>query len=278
MIREHYWKHALDQSEKALKSGALIPLPTEILTEVDDNQFVIRKLIGELPIRQKAVGPVVNPFLPWDLRLQISMINDSHGLILNKYPVQKGHMLLVTRNWEPQNGWLDINDFRSLITVDNDTTGLWFFNSSSNAGASQPHRHLQLLRRKKGSISCPRDDWFKSISTTSNRTNKISKSCFVKRREKSTNNSLELFEQYLSLCLESNVGIPNKNIKPVIAYNLLICRDWICLVRRKKEICNGFSINALGFAGYILATSKSDMDILIKRGVENLLSEVVDPI
>ena len=88
--------------------------------------------------------------------LEIDKIGDNHQLILNKYPVQKGHILLITNKWKPQNGWLDIKDWRAIQQVNNDTSGLWFFNSSPIAGASQPHRHFQLLRRSKDEISYPR--------------------------------------------------------------------------------------------------------------------------
>ena len=40
-----------------------------------------------------------------------------------------------------------IKDWRAIQQVNKDTSGLWFFNSSPIAGASQPHRHFQLLRR-----------------------------------------------------------------------------------------------------------------------------------
>ena len=43
-----------------------------------------------------------------------------------------------------QNGWLSIDDFDSIVNVDNDTTGLWFFNSSKEAGATLPKKPASL--------------------------------------------------------------------------------------------------------------------------------------
>ena len=40
--------------------------------------------------------------------------------------------------------------------------GLWFFNSAPEAGASQPHRHLQLLPRDEGQIICPEAEKFEA--------------------------------------------------------------------------------------------------------------------
>ena len=73
------------------------------------------------------------------------MPNNTHALILNKYPVELGHMLLIADKWIPQTSWLNIDDWNAILSVNNDTDGLWFYNSGSIAGASQPHKHIQLL-------------------------------------------------------------------------------------------------------------------------------------
>ena len=162
MSLELYWKKALDQTRLSIDDESLYPLKTNIITTdlYQKNDFIIRKLDSSKFIKTKIYGPMQNPFCPWDKILEIDKIGYNHQLILNKYPVQKGHILLITNNWKPQNGWLDINDWKAIQKVNKDTNGLWFFNSSPNAGASQPHRHFQLLRRSKDEISCPREKWF----------------------------------------------------------------------------------------------------------------------
>ena len=69
-------------------------------------------------------------------------------------------MLLVTRQWAAQGDWLQPEDLQALATVDQRTSGLWFFNSGPDAGASQPHRHIQLLPRRDVASICPREPWF----------------------------------------------------------------------------------------------------------------------
>ena len=49
----------------------------------------------------------------------------------------------------------------------------------------------------------------------------------------------------------------------------------MALIRRRCEQANGFSINALGFAGYLLATEQSDQNWIQHNGAEALLSQVV---
>ena len=164
MKSEIIWSKALEISRKAVDCGAVIPLETKKYQSNDAYcDYELRFLKSSMPKYLIEYGPKRNPFIPWDTRLQILPINDKHTLILNKYPVQIGHMLLITNCWKPQNGWLNEDDFEAILNVDNDTTGLWFFNSSKEAGASQPHRHFQLLPRHYNESICPRYEWFCSL-------------------------------------------------------------------------------------------------------------------
>ena len=176
--RELIWTKALEISRKAVDCGAVIPLDTIKYNSNDTlSDYELRFLKSSIPKYLIEYGPKINPFIPWDTRLEIQPILDKHTLILNKYPVQLGHMLLITNIWKPQNGWLNADDFEAINTVDNDTTGLWFFNSSKEAGASQPHRHFQLLPRRFNEIVCPRYKWFSSLLNNKNDINSLISHC-----------------------------------------------------------------------------------------------------
>ena len=152
-----------------------------------------------------------------------------------------------------------------------------FFNSSKEAGASQPHRHFQLLPRHYNESICPRYEWFCSL-LNDNKDNKsqISHCISIRRRNKNNYTSTnDLFRLYKSMVNEMNIGEINLINKPLKPYNLLITSKWIALVTRKTDRSNGFSINALGFAGYFLGTRRSDVDILIKYGPEIILKDVI---
>jgi len=275
---ESIWSKALEISREAVNCGAVIPLNTIKYKSVDKYcDFELRFLKSPIPKFLKEYGPKLNPFIPWDSRLQIQTINNKHTLILNKYPVQLGHILLITNSWKPQNGWLNEDDFEAIINVDNDTTGLWFFNSSKEAGASQPHRHFQLLPRHVNEIICPRYEWFCSLLNDKNdNKSEISHCISIRRRNKNKYTSTnDLFSLYKSMVSEMNIGEINLINKPLKPYNLLITSEWIALITRKTDRSNGFSINALGFAGYFLGTKRSDVDTLIKFGPEKILKDVI---
>ena len=276
MSLEIYWKKALDQTRLSIDDESLYPLKTKIITSdlYQKNDFIIRKFDTSKFNKKKIYGPKQNPFSPWEKILEIDKIGENHQLILNKYPVQIGHILLITNNWKPQNGWLDINDWKAIQKVNKDTSGLWFFNSSPIAGASQPHRHFQLLRRSKDEISCPREKWFLEMKLDKDSDSKLKKNIIVSKFN-FLENSISLFELYLDLCKKLGLGNPISNKKPRYPYNLLITNKWIAIIKRRKDHIHGFSINGLGFAGYLLVTEKSDINYLKKYGPEKLLESFV---
>ncbi len=283
MTTEPLLDRALRRSESARSAGALIPLSTS-MEQIDGDtgcRFDLRHLNGSPPRHLKPAGPKPNPFRPWDPRLEVDPVGQSHVVILNKYPVQIGHLLLITREWAPQLGWLDAADWHAVSAVNDQVKGLWFFNCGPVAGASQPHRHLQLLPRRSCDPVCPRDAWFASRRTgggSAEGTDPLDRSCVVASVSADDISPEELQRTYLSLCARAGVGQPDLDPLPRQAYNLLIGRQWMALILRERDGVHGFSVNALGFAGYLLSTDGSDREWLQTQGPDALLREVVRPI
>ena len=272
-------RKATEVTVAATASGALVPLDTSLthLMGEGGSRFELRHLLSATPKHLRASGPKQNPFLPWDQRLEVDRIGDSHVVILNKYPVQTSHMLLITQDWQPQTGWLSMEDWQSLARIDATTTGLWFYNSGPDAGASQPHRHLQLLPRAAGERICARDDWFLRCAqdTTTSAQDPLLRSSRVAAIS-STLTGETLQELYLALADDLGLGHPTTDDCPRGAYNLLLSREWMAIVRRRREGIRGFSVNALGFAGSLLSTEASDRQWIQDSGPEALLKAVVD--
>ena len=272
-------RKAMEVTVAATASGALVPLDTSLTHLIGERgcRFELRHLLSATPKHLRASGPKPNPFLPWDQRLEVDRIGESHVVILNKYPVQTTHMLLITQDWQPQTGWLSMEDWRSLARVDAMTTGLWFFNSGPDAGASQPHRHLQLLPRSAGERICAREDWFQRCAegTTTSAQDPLLHSAQV-APIRSTLTAETLHQLYLALATDLGLGHPTTFDCPRGAYNLLLSRQWMAMVRRGREGIHGFSVNALGFAGSLLSTEASDREWIQRSGPEALLQAVVD--
>ncbi len=276
MRSEKYWVKALDQTHLSITHNGLFPLKTTVVTTeyYNKNDFIIRELDTSRFKKKNSYGPKHNPFNPWDKILEIDKIGTNHQLILNKYPVQKGHILLITNTWKPQDGWLDINDWLAIQMVNNDTSGLWFFNSSPIAGASQPHRHFQLLRRDYGEITCPREKWFLDLEINNDQDSKLKKNVVVSAFN-FLDNSINIYNLYLKLSKKIGLGNPINDEKPRFPYNILITNNWMAIIKRKYDHVHGFSVNGLGFAGYLLVTEKSNTNYLKKYGPEKLLDNFV---
>ncbi len=276
MRSEKYWVKALDQTNLSITNNGLFPLKTNVVTReyYNKNDFIIRKLDTLRFKKLNSYGPKNNPFNPWDKILEVDKIGTNHQLILNKYPVQNGHILLITNTWRPQDGWLDINDWIAIKMVNNDTSGLWFFNSCPEAGASQPHRHFQLLRRDHGEISCPREKWFLDLEINNDQDSKLKKNVVVSKFN-FLDKSINIYNLYLELSKKIGLGNPINDEKPRFPYNILITNNWIAIIKRKFDNVHGFSVNGLGFAGYLLVTEKSNINYLKKYGPEKLLENFV---
>jgi sulfate adenylyltransferase (ADP) / ATP adenylyltransferase len=142
------------QHDHGLSTGALQPVNT--LTEeivVGDIRFVVR-VLASLSRKEKALkqqrrqadnARAINPFLPYEEDLYVSDISETHLCLLNKFNVVDYHFLIVTRQFEPQENWLNRADFEAMVACLQAIDGLGFFNGGTEAGASQPHKHLQVV-------------------------------------------------------------------------------------------------------------------------------------
>ena len=123
----------------ALSSGSLEPLATEATSiEHRSGRFSVR-LLGDsferkLARRTKKQLPE-NPFLPYDERVLVAELSETHVCLLNRFPVFDHHLLLVTREWEDQSSLLTEADFDAIWRGLQQIDGLGFFNAGSAAGA-----------------------------------------------------------------------------------------------------------------------------------------------
>lgn len=268
---ERIWSEALERSRGALEGGSLVPLETEWIPPQGWEPFHLRRLLSATPKHLRASGPKPNPFHPWDPQLQVRLLGDSHLLLLNKYPVQAGHVLLITQDYAPQSSWLESGDWAAVARVDADTGGLWFFNSCAEAGASQPHRHLQLLPRHSDQIVCPLDRLLRAQSAGAEESWPWAYRLSPRRPGECAK---DLASTYQAHALELGLGDPASDVRPLHPYNLIFSDHWFLTVRRQREHVAGFSVNGLGFAGYLLLSERSDLAWLQREGPWSLLRAV----
>ncbi|MFD1559808.1 DUF4922 domain-containing protein [Paraburkholderia silviterrae] len=144
------------RTRDALRCGALQPIETALM-HIDDGgvRFAVRQVSSlarkeaarrtDAPSRDMPQAPARNPFLPYDDDLCVGELSSTHVALLNKYSVLDEHLLIVTRRFVPQEVLLDHADFAALLVVLHGFDALGFYNGGPQAGASQPHKHLQAV-------------------------------------------------------------------------------------------------------------------------------------
>jgi len=272
---------------RARARGALESIPTRVERVRDGGvEFVVRVIerLAEKPRdpgsrRDEAARG--NPFLPYDPEMHVAEVAPSHVCLLNKYNVVDGHLLVVTRAFVHQERPLGGDDFAALASCLAALDGLGFYNAGPAAGASQPHRHLQLVPR---AIAPGLDD--------------LPVAPLVERACASGATRVEAFPfrhglaaldpeagpmaaaramhaAYRTLLEATQVRVRARAGEPrTDPYNLLVTRAWMLLVPRTHEHFEGVSVNALAFAGALLAPGRDERDRLLQRGPMAVLAGV----
>jgi len=100
-----------------------------------------------------------SPFLhPEPALIVSSSLFPHHNVLLNKFPAVRHHLLLCTKEYEPQRGALSANDVSALsFLIRNayspEEQALGFYNGGLVSGASQGHKHAQIV--PLGAICAP---------------------------------------------------------------------------------------------------------------------------
>lgn len=280
------WQSVLNRTNHALKCGALHSIPTEY-EEVEDGGvcFLVRILSNlnrKYQDKQKqdqestAARAEFNPFLPYEEDLFVVDISTTHVCILNKFNVVDYHLLIVTRAFEEQESLLTLQDFEAMWTCLTEFNSLAFYNSGKSAGASQRHKHLQLvplpLAPQESQIPIA-----PLVADANQNTVGIVpgfgfKNAIARLQPHST--PQVLLELYYTLLRQ--VDLLDENTLSG-AYNLLATTEWMLIIPRKQESFNSISVNSLGFAGALLVRNQQQMQIVKDLGPMTVLSKVTLP-
>lgn len=285
------WKRLIKQTNHARECGALKTIATgsEIIEE-NGVRFLVR-ILEKAGLKDAAKkenkeaartgSKPVNPFLPYDPDLFVAEISESHICLLNKFNVVDNHLLIVTREFEHQETLLNVQDFEAMWCCMDEFAGMAFYNGGEAAGASQTHKHLQYIPVPMipGTKAIPLEPLLEKArfsgeyGTIPDLPFQNSFACFgsefMNNPKKSAKKTLEL---YLSML--ENLNLEIRTEKTCAPYNLLVTREWMLMIPRKKESYETISVNSLGFAGSLLVRNDREMETLKKMGPIALLKDV----
>jgi ATP adenylyltransferase len=274
----------------ALATGALQPIETD-RTVIEDAgvRFLVRVVSNlrrkEAESRLRSAQGAdprkpVNPFFPPEAELTVCDISLTHLAVLNKFNVLERHLLIVTRAFEHQETFLTVEDFRALFTCMAEYDSLGFYNGGVIAGASQTHKHLQLvpLPAEGGAPAipmetllvgpgprCPRLPFAHAFGRL---VASIPAAPLAAAAE-----AHELY-QYLLLSLGVSGLTRDGEEHQSAPYNLLVAHDWMLLVPRIEEFFRSVSVNALGFAGSLFVKEQEQLKTIRSIGPMRVLAAV----
>ena len=304
------WSLTQQQTEHALQCGALQSIQTNYeFVEQNGVHFLVR-ILSNLAKKEKAnqkqqqlrkKGKDFNPFLPYEPDLFVCNLSPTHLCLLNKFNVVHHHILVVTREFEEQETWLNLNDFSALWSGLREINGLAFYNGGKTAGASQRHKHIQLIplplspegraipmevllplsnaaSHQPGSRIAalpfhhafaplnlnPQDDPIDAAQTLLN--------CYQMLLQRFSRE--QQFGGGQKFGFGQTCSLQSGRDRNFIPYNLLITRRWMLLIPRIQEKAYSISINALGFAGSLFVKDQAQLELLKEKGPMTLLQTV----
>ncbi len=287
------WKKIIQRTNSARECGALQSIETEYqLIKQNDILFVVRTLANlalkeqgkqQQKAKEAKTGKRIDPFLPYEEDLFVCDLSPTHLCLLNKFNVVENHLLIVTRAFEEQTELLNIQDFTALATCMQEIDGLAFYNGGKVAGASQPHKHLQLIPLPMiAEVTHLPIEVAIAQATYNNSMGKIPSFDFchaIALLNFSSTDTLATAAQQMHDCyykLLNFIGLTvnNSSQKQPSAYNFLATKDWMLVVPRSQESFKSISVNSLGFAGSLFVRDRNSLEVLKQVTPMNILRNV----
>ena len=268
-----FWEEVVDRAESALAAGAMHSFECELeYVQHEGVEFVLRVATkfpqGETARGRTDAAPKLpgNPFLSPDPRLVVRDVTATHRAMLNKFSVLREHLLVVTREFEEQRTPLTERDFEALAVCMADAEVLAFFNGGAEAGASQPHKHLQVVTLPLS----PRHSIPMDTLLERDQDRLPFRHAFARFQPGQAARPAEARAIYQRLLREAGVEPPQP-------YNLLVTHEWMLVVPRARDKYEGISINSLAFSGSFFVRDAQHASVIAAAGPMNVLKSVAMP-
>jgi sulfate adenylyltransferase (ADP) / ATP adenylyltransferase len=293
------WQRIVDRTAYAFSEGALMPVPTDYKFLGDGGiRFLVRILLSlarkeearEQEERESSsTGEKIDPFLPYDNDLFVAEISHTHIALLNKFNVVEHHLLIVTRQFEDQEMLLTLTDFEALMRCLAEYKGLGFYNGGREAGASQGHKHIQIvpLPLSPEGPGIPIDPLLEDVKIKGGLEivpgfpflhvfARLHRDLLWSEDER----VLQAFNTYSEMLRRVGMKAPRRDgpARQSGPYCLLVTMEWMLLVPRSREFFDSISINSLGFAGALLVQNPAQLKMIERAGPITVLKSVALPL
>ena len=285
------WERLTSSTRRALAANALFSFPTgRAFVEEKGVRYFVRVLESlsrkdearRAQDRASQQGRQANPFLPPEPDLTVGDVGPGHLAVLNKFNVVENHLLLVTRKFEDQDALLTPEDFEALWQCLSEYDSLGFYNGGREAGASQQHKHLQLVPlplAPEGPV-VPMEPML-GQAPAGHGLSRVPAFPFLHsfvRLEPGLasapgNAARQTFGLYCDMLQELGMRTPSpgRTTRHSAPYCLLVARTWMLLVPRSREHVQDISLNSLAYAGSFFVRSQEQLERLKAYGMMNAL-------
>ncbi|TQV94459.1 hypothetical protein V2A60_005501 [Cordyceps javanica] len=306
---------------KALADGDLFYFPTH----VQDMRFQLRfspslanKPKAAPPKKDAAGAPSSKPPDPFEYttspppRLFVGDVGAAHFLVLNKFAIVPGHFILATRAYRAQTHVLEADDLHATLAClrayeeeddaepasasaasagGGDGALFAFFNGGEHSGASQPHRHIQLLPVAAMREGLPADSAWRVLvarldgdkaSSSSSSSSVAPFRTFAEDIRLDTSRDdlyatyLRLYERAVRATLEDESAAVATGGRAAISYNMAMTRSRLVLCPRLSEggaitdpdtgdVVGKLSLNGTMLAGTALVRTEAEWEALRKN-------------
>ncbi|QRW11548.1 hypothetical protein RhiLY_10547 [Ceratobasidium sp. AG-Ba] len=340
------------QFEKAKASGALLFYPSTVHRseehgvnfEISTCPALQKKPTLPAPdfVKQDKPDPFAPPYVS-DLHvgeLKDQLDGDEYVILLNKFSVIPGHFLMVTKDFVPQDTPLTPSDLTQaylLIRAARKSSSpvFAFYNCGKDSGASQPHKHVQLIptredeadedEEEEGGRRPPIEALASRLTledekkifalplpyvhlvhkldlpkSTVSGLKPLAEQPLEQLSQKLTSAFISLLDEAFQSVRRYHASDPTDSTSITsTSYNVLLTSEHMHLIPRRRELTQDvlhpvheegkaeekdeaytpqqLSVNALGFAGMLLAKSDAEMRAIQAKGVVELLTQVGVP-
>jgi ATP adenylyltransferase len=256
------WERVRERSAAAHASGAMYRIESEpFFVEDGGVEFVVRRAVDYQ--RQLAIQPRSrpgNPFADPEPELLIGDVGPAHRAMLNKYHVIENHLLVVTREFVDQEVLLDLADFEALVAcLPPGQRSIAFYNGGRDSGASQPHKHLQVVTLPLSPhlpipmaprlVPDPPDLPFPHAFARLDNVDPAR----------------------LHACYRD---LHSQVVRPAQSYNMVIGPGWMLVVPRVRDRFEGVPINSIAFTGALFVRDERELEAVRAKGPFEILAHV----
>lgn len=269
-----FWTEVVDRADAALGSGAMHSFECALEFVEDAGVEFVLRVATKFPAGETAAGRTQaaprlpsNPFASPEPALVVrDRLTPTHRALLNKFSVLREHLLVVPREFEDQEQPLDERDFEALAICMEDAEVLAFYNGGSEAGASQRHKHLQVVTLPLS----PRHSVPMDVALERPAPALPFRCAFTRLQAGQASQPASMASTYRELHRAARLEFPQP-------YNLLVTHEWMLVVPRSRERFQDISINSLAFAGSYFVRDAKHAHVIAASKPMSVLASVAIP-